>query len=108
MTIGNEVFILIVLLILSGIFSASETALVAISRFKVGLFIKKKKNGSIALSKLKENAHRMLTTLLICNNGINIAASVMATNMALKIFESNALAYATGIMTFFVLVFGEI
>ncbi len=50
----------------------------------------------------------MLSTLLICNNVVNVGASVLATDVALKVFSSNALAYATGIMTFFLLVFGEI
>ena len=104
----NEIFILVILIVLSGIFSASETALVAISRFNVELFAKKKRKGSIALSKLKENPHKMLITLLICNNVVNIAGSVLATTIALKVFPNNALAYATGIMTFLILVFGEI
>lgn len=105
---ANEVIILVVLIILSGIFSASETALVSISRFKVDLFAKKNKKGSKSLTYLKENPHRMLSTLLICNNVVNIAGSVLATTMALNIFTSNALAYATGIMTLLILVFGEI
>ncbi len=104
----NEILTLAFLIVMSGIFSAAETALVSISRFKVELFLKQGRRGSSFLGKLKENPHRMLITLLICNNAVNIAASVLATNLALRIFASNALAYATGIMTFLILIFGEI
>ncbi|MBD3164700.1 DUF21 domain-containing protein [Candidatus Woesearchaeota archaeon] len=108
MITASEIISLIILIGLSGIFSGSETALISVSRFKVGFFLKKKKKGSVALSRLKETPHRMLITLLICNNAVNIAASVIATNAALKIFEFSPLAYATGIMTFLILLFGEI
>jgi CBS domain containing-hemolysin-like protein len=104
----NEVFNLIILILLSGFFSASETALVAVSRFKVNLFVKRNKRGAQSLLKLKENSHSMLITLLICNNLVNIGASVYATQIALEIFSNNVLAYTTGIMTFLILVFGEI
>lgn len=104
----NEIITLSILIVLSAFFSGSETALVSITRFKVNLFLKKGRKGSNSLSRLKERPHRMLITLLICNNIVNISASVLAANIALKIFANNALAYATGIMTFLILVFGEI
>lgn len=104
----NEIITLSILIVLSAFFSGSETALVSITRFKVNLFLKKDRKGSNSLSRLKEHPHRMLITLLICNNTVNISASVLAANIALKIFANNPLAYATGIMTFLILVFGEI
>lgn len=104
----GELILLAVLIGLSGIFSGSETALVSITRFKVRLYVKQDRRGSAQLLKLKDNPHRMLTTLLICNNVVNIGASVFATNIALKLNVPNPLAYATGIMTLLVLVFGEV
>ncbi|MCK5140314.1 MAG: HlyC/CorC family transporter, partial [Thermodesulfovibrionia bacterium] len=105
----NEVLILVVYIALSGIFSASETALISLSRFKIRLFTKKNARGSNSLKKLKDNPHKMLITLLICNNVVNIGASAFAAGLAIRIWpENNPLAYATGIMTFLILVFGEI
>ena len=105
---ATDIINLIILIGLSALFSGSETALISISRFKVDFFLKKKKRGSMALYKLKENPHRMLITLLICNNVVNISASVIATNLSLTVFQNNPLAITTGVMTFLILVFGEI
>ena len=103
-----EISLLTLSIVLSGFFSSSETALIAVSRFKIDLFIKKEKKGAATLRKLKDMPHRMLITLLICNNVVNIGASVLATTIALQVFPNNALAFATGIMTFIILIFGEI
>ncbi|MBR9699837.1 HlyC/CorC family transporter [Candidatus Woesearchaeota archaeon] len=103
-----QIILLVAFILLSGVFSASETALIAISRFKVKLYTQKNRKGSGYLASLKENPHHMLSTLLICNNVVNIGGSALATSMALEVFKSNAVAFSTGIMTFFILVFGEI
>jgi CBS domain containing-hemolysin-like protein len=108
MVASSELIYLFILIALSGVFSATETALVAISRFKVNFYISKKRGGSAYLKRLKDSPHKMLSTLLICNNLVNILASVLATKVAMEFFETNPLAYATGIMTFLILVFGEI
>ena len=94
---------------LSGFFSGAETALVAVSRYKVRFFANHHMRGSAQLFYLKKHAHYMLSTILICNNIVNIFASVFATKISLRIFHPNtAMAYATGIMTFLLLLFGEI
>lgn len=108
MVLSAELLYLFLLIALSGVFSASETALVAISRFKVNFYVNKKRKGSPHLKRLKDNPHKMLSTLLICNNLVNILASVLAAKLAMEFFETNPLVYATGIMTFLILVFGEI
>jgi len=60
------------------------------------------------LIKLLENPEQFLTAILIGNNVVNISASVLATDAALGFFGETGLAIATGIMTLFILVFGEI
>jgi putative hemolysin len=57
---------------------------------------------------MKEDPHRLLSTILIGNNLVNIWASALATALAISFFASNAVGIATGIMTFFILIFGEI
>jgi putative hemolysin len=107
--------ILLVLLLLSAFFSSSETALMSLSRPKIKELIKKKK-GFKALQILLQEPNRILTSILIMNNLVNIAASSISTVLTIKIAKimnlSDSLgwsvAISTGIMTFLILVFGEI
>jgi CBS domain containing-hemolysin-like protein len=57
---------------------------------------------------MKENPHRLLTTILIGNNVVNVGASALATTLALRVVPNNALEYAVFIMTFLIVVFGEV
>jgi len=103
-----EIILLLICLLLSGFFSASETALFSISKVKA-LHIAKDGSGSgqLILS-MKEDSHKLLTTILIGNNFVNIGASSIATSIAISRFESNAVGIATGVMTMIILIFGEI
>lgn len=103
-----EFVLLLICLILSAFFSASETALFSIHKVKA-LHIAKdgSKTGQLIL-KMKEDSHKLLTTILIGNNLVNISASSIATSLAISRFESNAVGIATGVMTLVILVFGEI
>lgn len=103
-----ELMLLFIGLFLSGFFSASETALFSISRVKA-LHIAKdgSKTGQLIL-RMKKNSHKLLTTILIGNNLVNIGASSIATSVAISYFQSNAVGIATGIMTMLILIFGEI
>jgi len=103
-----EFFLLVVCLLLSGFFSASETALFTISKVKA---LHLAKDGSVSgrlILSMKKDSHRLLTTILIGNNVVNIGASSIATSLAISQFKSNAVGIATGIMTLLILVFGEI
>lgn len=104
----GEFIILVVLLILSGVFSGSETALVALSMGRVEALVKEGRIGSAALYRLKIDPSQMLTTILIGNNLVNIAASALATVIATREFGSVGPGIAVGLLTFFILVFGEI
>jgi len=57
---------------------------------------------------MKQDSHKLLTTILIGNNLVNIYGSALATKIAIEYFQSNAVGIATGIMTFLILVVGEI
>ena len=99
---------LLILLIFSGVFSGSETALVSLSLARVEGLVKERRGGARALHQLKKNPSRMLTTILIGNNLVNIAASVMATVLATRWFGSSGPGIAVGALTILILVFGEI
>jgi magnesium and cobalt exporter, CNNM family len=103
-----QILTLIVLIILSAIFSGSETALVSLTKSKVDELVVKKARNSKILKKLKSDPHKLLITILIGNNIVNIGASAYAAVLFTDLFGSNAIGVATGVMTFFILVFGEI
>jgi CBS domain containing-hemolysin-like protein len=104
----TEFVILAVLLVLSGVFSGSETALVALSIGRVEGLVKERRHGATALYQLKKDPSRMLTTILIGNNLVNIAASVIATVVATRWFGNAGPGIAVGVLTILILVFGEI
>ncbi len=100
--------ILTVLLVLSGVFSGSETALISLSMARAESLYKEGRNGAHALYLLKKDPSRMLITILIGNNVVNIAASAMATVIATDHFGDSGPGIAVGVLTILILVFGEI
>jgi len=110
-----ELLILIICILLSAFFSATETAFTSLSRPKVSHMVDRRLPGSKLVKRLKEDPATLLSTVLIGNNIVNIGASVLATTIVLSITErmgwggiGTAAGIATGVMTFFILVFGEI
>jgi CBS domain containing-hemolysin-like protein len=108
MQLEFEIPLLVVLIGLSGFFSGLEVALVGIRMAKVEQMVKDKVKGSTSLLKLKKNPSRMMASVNLGNNLVNVASTAIATDIALKIFENDGLAIVIGIMTFLILVFGEI
>lgn len=103
-----QLFILAVLIALSAFFSSAETALFSISRSKARHLAKENDRGFVLIQAMKEDPHALLTTILIGNNIVNIGASALATVLALDFFPGYALGIATGVMTFLIVVFGEV
>ena len=103
-----QIALLVFLLFLSGFFSSAETALFTISRIKARHMAKIGGRTDKLIKKMKDDPHRLLSTILIGNNIVNVASSAMATSIAIDIFRSNAVGIATGVMTLLILVFGEI
>jgi CBS domain containing-hemolysin-like protein len=113
---GAQIFLLAVLLVLSGFFSSSETALFTISTAKAKHLAKEAGRLNRLILHMKDQSHTLLTTILIGNNLVNIAASSLATAITIRFAESlvpgralaSSVGISTGIMTFLILVFGEI
>jgi len=103
-----ELVILSVLIGLSGFFSGLEVALVGIRKSKVVQLFNEGKKGSKALHKLKMNPSWMMSSVNLGNNLVNVGASALATSLAIRLFGDDGLGIAVGIMTFLILVFGEI
>jgi putative hemolysin len=106
--LGTQITILVVLIFLSALFSGIETALMSLNQIKVKALVKQGKKGAEVLYRLKQNPHKLIITLLIGNNLVNIGAASLATVLATDLFGSSGIGIATGVMTFLVLVFGEI
>ncbi|MBT4375841.1 DUF21 domain-containing protein [archaeon] len=106
--LGIQITILVVLIILSAFFSGIETALISINQIKARSLLKQRKRGSKTLFKLKQDPHRLIITILIGNNVVNIGAASLATVIFTNLFGSGGVGIATGVMTFLILVFGEI
>jgi Mg2+/Co2+ transporter CorB len=97
-----------VLLLLSAFFSGSETALTAASR---PLMHQLEQNGDERaglVNRLHERTDRLLSTILLGNNLVNILSSALATSVLITLFGDAGIAYATLGMTFLVVMFGEI
>jgi len=104
----DQLVVLFVLLLLSGFFSSAETALFSISRAKARHIAKEKGLTNALIKKMKDDPHRLLSTILIGNNLVNVGAAALATAMMIELVASNAVGIATGIMTALILIFGEI
>ncbi|MEX2582083.1 MAG: hemolysin family protein [Gemmatimonadota bacterium] len=104
----GEALLLVLLLALSAFFSGSEIALFSLGEARVRMLREEGRQGARALARLKSNPERLLATILIGNNVVNIGAASLATAIALEAYGSPGVAYATGAMTLLVLVFGEI
>jgi len=103
-----EIAALIAMIGLSGYFSGLEVALVSIRRSKIEQMLKDKVKGAASLHKLKSNPSRMMSSVNLGNNLASIAATALATDISLKLFGNDGLAIAIGVMTFLILIFGEI
>ncbi len=103
-----QIIILIVLLLLSAFFSSAETALMSLSRLKVRNMVNEGVKGAKTLDKMLDNPTKILSTILVGNNLVNIAASAFATSLAIQQFGSRGIGIATGLTTLMVLIFGEV
>lgn len=103
-----EIIIISVLIVFSAFFSLSETALLSVGKIRIRHLAETGNKNAKLVSKLLENPEQFLTAILVGNNIVNITASVLATDAALRYFEHSGIAIATGVMTLFILIFGEI
>ena len=100
--------VLVVLIILSGFFSSAETAMTTVSRIRVQSLMEQGDRRAVILDKIISDQGRMLSTILIGNNIVNISASALMTSLVIDVFGSRFIGAATGVLTLIVLLFGEI
>ena len=108
MEIGIQLAALAVLLSLSFFFSSAETALTTVSRIKLMTAAEEgDKRAQTALDVIGDKG-RMLSAILIGNNIVNLSSSSLATILAVRLLGNYGAGIATGVLTFLILVFGEI
>ena len=100
--------VILVLILLSAFFSAIETAFSFVNKVRVQRYKDDGNKKAAAALYIIEHFDNALTTILICNNVVNLSCSSIATVLCMNLFGDAGSAIATGATTFLVLTFGEI
>lgn len=103
-----QILSLLILLLLSGYFSSAETAYTAANELGLKEEAENGKKQAVIALKLLDNKSKLLSAILIFNNIVNLSASALTTTIAMKYLGSAYIALATGILTFILLIVGEI
>lgn len=104
----GDLILLIILLMGSAFFSASETALMSLSKLRLKHMVEERQRGAENIEKLLENPQKLLVAILVGNNVVNIWGSAIATALAIKLYSEGGIGIATTVMTIVILIFGEI
>lgn len=104
----SQIIALVILLILSSIFSSTETALTTVNKIRMRTLSEAGNKKADRVLRVTENQGKMLSAVLIGNNVVNLSASSLATSIAIERFGSVGAGIATGILTLLILIFGEI
>lgn len=108
-TMAIEIAVLIVLLFLSAFFSSAETAFTTANKIRIRTLAEGNEDArAIRVLKIWDNQSKMLSTILVGNNIVNLSASSLATIVAVRLLGSYGAGIATFVVTFVVLVLGEI
>ena len=100
--------VLAFLIVLSGFFSGSETALISLNRYRLRHLAKIGHTGARRASRLLKRTDRLIGLILLGNNFVNILASSIATIIALRLMGEAGIAVATGLLTLVILIFAEV
>ena len=105
---GTLFIILVALILLSGFFSGSETALMTLNRYRMKTLARKGHRGAKLARSLLKRPDRLLGLILLGNNFVNILASAISSLIAMRYYGEAGIAIATGVLTFVILVFAEV
>ncbi|MEX6157069.1 CNNM domain-containing protein [Providencia manganoxydans] len=105
---GTLIIILVVLIVMSAYFSASETGMMTLNRYRLKHLAKQGNRSAKRVEKLLRHPDKLISLILIGNNLINIVASSLATIIGMRLYGNAGVAIATGILTFVILVFAEV
>lgn len=103
-----QIIVVFILLIFSALFSSAETSLTTVSLYKMKALADEGDRRATIVLGLMEKPGKVLSTILIGNNIVNITASSLTTILAANLFGNAVVGIATGILTVLILLFGEI
>ncbi len=103
-----QIVTIIILILLSAFFSSAETAFSSVNRVRVRALVEDGNKRAELVDKILENYSKMISTILIGNNVVNLGASSLATTFTMDVFGNAYVAVGTGILTLLVLMCGEI
>jgi len=106
--LSSLIIALVVLLVLSGCFSGSETALMTVNRYRLRHQARQGHRGSRLALALLDQPDRLIGLILLGNNFVNVLASMLATLIALQVWGESALTVAAMILTLIILIFSEV
>lgn len=104
----GQLIAIIILLCLSAFFSSSETALTTVNQIRMRTLADNGDKRAARVLHVTGNPGKMLSAILIGNNIVNLSASSISTSLAIHLFGNTGAGIATGILTFLILVFGEV
>ena len=104
----TQLILIIILLALSAFFSSAETAMTTVNKIYIMSLVNEGNKRAKILQKIIENPGKLLSTILIGNNIVNLSASSLATTWTTRVLGNAFVGVATGILTLLVLLFGEI
>ena len=107
-SIGILLGIIFGLILLSAFFSGAETSLTSASKSRMHTLAKSGKKNAIIFERIFKNKELLICTILLVNNLVNVLASALATSILLELFDADGIIYVTIIMTFMILLFGEL
>ncbi len=103
-----QIVTIVILILLSGFFSSAETALSSVNRVRLRSLIEDGNKRAELVDKILEHYSKMISTILIGNNIVNLGASALTTTFVMETFGNAYVAVGTGILTLLVLLGGEI
>ena len=104
----GQLIAIIILLCLSAFFSSSETALTTVNQIRMRTLADNGDKRAARVLHVTGNPGKMLSVILIGNNIVNLSASSISTSLAIHLFGNTGAGIATGILTFLILIFGEV
>ena len=104
----GQLIAIIILMCLSAFFSSSETALTTVNQIRMRTLADNGDKRAARVLRVTGNPGKMLSAILIGNNIVNLSASSISTSLAIHLFGNTGAGIATGILTFLILIFGEV
>ena len=107
-SIAFQAVAILILIALSSFFSSAETAMTTVNKIRIQSLAEQGNKRAVILEKIISDSPKMLSTVLIGNNIVNMSVSSLMTTLTIKILGNAYVGITTGILTLLILIFGEI